>query len=179
VFHATHEGGEGKAPSFAFALGAALAAALTVSWSLCCRWLSRQVAVRLYDKVWKEGLDREDAQLLHSMLGDLVCFDLHWGMFLPHLASQGDEEQQMEWVPVRSWAACAAWAGDGGDASDRTSLCGAVSVFLIVRPLSSRSMSRRKRCNSKSLAHVREGVGGAMGWVIHCIWPHRTAFCIR
>ena len=52
--------------------------------------------------VWAEGLERDDAQLLHSMIDELVCTDLHWGMFLPHLASQCDEEQQMEWVPVRT-----------------------------------------------------------------------------
>lgn len=63
-----------------------------------------QVAVRLYDMVWAEGLERDDAQLLHSMIDELVCTDLHWGMFLPHLASQCDEEQQMEWVPVRRGA---------------------------------------------------------------------------
>ena len=59
--------------------------------------------------VWAEGLERDDAQLLHSMIDELVCTDLHWGMFLPHLASQCDEEQQMERVPVRAhsrWNGC-------------------------------------------------------------------------
>jgi len=78
--------------------------------------------MRLYDLVWKEGMARDDAQVLHSMIGELVgvgpqhllsgprgltavlCFlqcpvDLHWGMFLPHLASQCDEDQ-MDWVSV-------------------------------------------------------------------------------
>ena len=31
-----------------------------------------QLGMRLYDLVWKEGMARDDAQVLHSMIGELV-----------------------------------------------------------------------------------------------------------
>ena len=57
-------------------------------------------AVGIWGKVQEEGLSlEEDGLLMRSLLDLPGGFELHIGMFIPSLLSQGSREQQAKWLP--------------------------------------------------------------------------------
>lgn len=55
--------------------------------------------VEVYKEMLAEGVPRGDIIAYRTAIDETLPLDLHFGMFLPTILGQGDDEQKAEWVP--------------------------------------------------------------------------------
>lgn len=58
-----------------------------------------QAALGIWEKMKKENLSIQDGLMMRSLVDFPGGLELHIGMFIPTILSQGDPEQQAEWLP--------------------------------------------------------------------------------
>ncbi|KXZ49049.1 hypothetical protein GPECTOR_23g135 [Gonium pectorale] len=59
-----------------------------------------RAALGIWEKIKSEGLSLEDGALMRSLVDFPGGLELHIGMFIPSIMSQGSKEQQAKWMPL-------------------------------------------------------------------------------